>query len=136
MENTLNIQITLNDEQLKDLIMGNINELPKEALQEILLGSIKSFLISEKGQELFYEKVSYYDNNKNPSRFLRSLVEKADIKDSITPTLNDIVEKFSNNYSEILRQCIISYVSEMFMNNFDRERLVIAFNKAINNNSN
>ena len=37
MENTLNIQITLNDEQLKNLIVGNLNDLPKEKLQEVLL---------------------------------------------------------------------------------------------------
>lgn len=136
MENTLNIQITLNDEQLKDLIIGNINDLPKETLQEILLGSIESFLASEEGQGLFYEKDSYYGyGNRKPSRFLNSLIEKADIKDSITPTVNDIVEKFSNNYSEILRQCIMSCFSEMFMNNFDRHKLDVAFNQVMQNNN-
>lgn len=136
MKTTLNIQITLNDEQLKDLIIGNINDLPKEALQNILLESIRSFLTSEKGQKLFYEEGSYYNGTKKPTEFLRSLVEKADITNNITPVVNDIVEKFSSNYPEILRNCILSCVSGMFLSSLDRSMLDATFDKILNNNSN
>ena len=61
MENTLNITITLNDEQVKDLIVGNLNELPKEKLQDILLQGIKEVLTSENGQKLFITS-GYYSS--------------------------------------------------------------------------
>lgn len=136
MKTTLNIQITLNDKQLKDLIVDNINDLPKEALQNILLESIRSFLASEIGQNLFYEGTPYYNSEKRPTDFLRSLVQKADIKDSITPVVNDVIEKFSSNYPEVLRNCILSCISEIFLSNMDRSKLDFAFNQTMNSNSN
>lgn len=40
-ETTLNIQITVNDEQLKSLITNNIQDLPKDKLQDILFTRFK-----------------------------------------------------------------------------------------------
>ena len=36
MENTLNIQITITDEQISSLLKGNLENLPDEKIQEIL----------------------------------------------------------------------------------------------------
>ena len=134
MENTINIQITVDDEQLKNLLSNNINDLPKEKIQEILLESIKEFLTSDKGQELFYRKnfTSYYDAT-TPSDFLSGLISKADISDSISPIMNEAIDNFSKNYGEILHQCILECVSSMFMNMMDRSKLNAAFDTVMRN---
>jgi hypothetical protein len=124
MENTLNIQITLNDEQLKNLIVGNLNDLPKEKLQDILLQAIKEILTSDRGQKLFIESDGYYNSRVTPSYYLKDLVQKADIKDAISPVVNEAVSEFSANYPTILSNCIKSAISEMFLSQMDRMRLV------------
>ena len=134
MENTINIQITVDDEQLKNLLSNNINDLPKEKIQEILLESIKEFLTSDKGQELFYRKnfTSYYDAT-TPSDFLSELIDKADISKSISPIMNEAIDNFSKNYTEILRQCVLECVSSMFMSMMDRSKLNAAFDTVMRN---
>ena len=122
MENTLNITITLNDEQVKDLIVGNLNELPKEKLQDILLQGIKEVLTSENGQKLFITSGYYSSSEKNPSMLLQKLINQADITDSISSVVNEAVSKFADNYPEILERCIKSVISDMFLSYVKREK--------------
>jgi hypothetical protein len=128
MENTLNIQITLDDNQLKDLIVGNINDLPKEKLQEVLLAAIKEILTSQRGQELFITKDSYYGSSYKPSAFLTSLVQKADITEVISPGINEVVAQFINNYDELMQQCMREVISGMFFDVFSKHQLSEVWN--------
>lgn len=132
MENVLNIQLTLNDEQLKNLILGNINDLPKEKLQDILLQAIKEILVSSEGQKLFIEKSSYYDSKNTPSHYLQKLVDKADIKDTISPVVNAAIAEFAANYPEILERCLKSSITEMFMSELNRSRFEHMWDRVIN----
>lgn len=132
MENTLNIQITLNDEQLKNLIVGNINELPKEKLQDILLQAIKDILMSEYGRKLFISTDGYYNSTVRPSNYLEQLVEKADVKDAITPVVNEAVSNFATNYPVILETCVRESISKMFMHEFQRTQLDAVWSAMMN----
>ena len=124
MENTLNIQITLNDEQLKNLIMGNINELPKEKLQDILLQAIKEILTSEDGKQLFIIKDGYYSNSKiKPSMWLENLTKQTNISETISPIINQVVAEFVTHYPDILERCLKSSITNMFMNELSRHQL-------------
>lgn len=136
MENTLNIQITLNDEQLKNLIVGNINDLPKDKLQDILLQAIKEILTSDRGQKLFIESDGYYNSRVNPSDYLKELVQKADIKDSISPIVNQAVTEFAENYPNILERCLKSSITKMFMNQFNHHQLEVVWDHVMNKGDN
>ena len=136
MENTLNIQLTLNDEQLKNLIVGNINDLPKEKLQDILLQAIKEILTSDKGQKLFIESDGYYNSRVSPSYYLKDLVKKADIKDSISPIVNQAVAEFAANYPNILERCLRSSITEMFMSQFNHQQLEVMWDQVMNKGDN
>lgn len=124
MENTLNIQITLNDEQLKGLITGSIADLPKDKLQEVLLQAVKEVLTSKEGHKLFMTQGTYYDSANRPSDFLSKLVQNADITDAISPIVNQAIKEFEANYETIMTNCIRSTISDLFMNQFDRSRFV------------
>lgn len=137
MENTLNIQLTLNDEQLKDLIIGNINDLPKEKLQDVLLQAIKEILLSQAGQNIFITTTggSYsYNTITKPSVYLEELISKTDIKDSIAPIVNEAVSEFSANYPKILEKCVMNSVSQMFMDEFNKHKLDCAWEAIQNHN--
>lgn len=132
MDNTLNIQLTLNDEQLKELIIGNINDLPKEKLQDILLQAIKEILTSPNGQKLFIESDGYYNSRVTPSYYLKQLVNNADIKEAISPVVNQAVTEFAANYPAMLEKCLRESITNMFMNEFKNMQLEAAWNNAIN----
>jgi hypothetical protein len=137
MENTLNIQLTLNDEQLKDLIIGNINDLPKEKLQDVLLQAIKEILLSRDGQNLFITTTGggySYNTITKPSAYLEELISKTDIKDSIAPIVNKAVSEFSANYPKILEKCVMNSVSQMFMDEFNKRKLDCAWEAIQNHN--
>ena len=123
MENTLNIQVTLDDNQLKDLIVGNISDLPKEKLQDVLLGAIKEFLTSQRGQELFVIKTGYYNSNTEPSKFLEGLVKDANITEAISPVVNEAAVQFLSDYHKIMENCIRNVISGMFMDQFTRAQI-------------
>lgn len=43
-ETTLNISLTVNDEQLKSLIADNFSDLPKDKLQDIILQGLNDYI--------------------------------------------------------------------------------------------
>ena len=66
MSNVVNIQITVDDEQLSQLLQNNIKELPQEKIQEILCEAISKLLETSDGQKLFYTK-DYYSSTPRPT---------------------------------------------------------------------
>lgn len=132
MENTLNIQLTLNDEQLKELIIGNINDLPKEKLQDILLQAIKEILTSPNGQKLFIESDGYYNSRIRPTCYLEQLVNNASIKDTISPIVNQTVGEFAAKYPAILEKCLKDSITAMFMSEFKNAQLSMTWDHIMN----
>ena len=132
MENTINVQLTLNDDQLKDLILGNIKELPQEKLQEILLQSIKEILTSKEGQFLFMSESGYYSKEKQPSQLLYNLIQKSNINEVIQPIVHQAVMKFKEDYPEILEKCLKQSITDMFINDLRQSQLDAAWDHIIN----
>lgn len=135
MENTLNLSITLNDEQLKQLIVGNINDLPKEKLQDVLLSAIKEILLSKYGQELFIVKDGYYNQTSKPSAFLQNLVKQADITEAIQPTITEAVNQFACDYKKILETCMMEVISGMFLDGLNKCQLTEMWTAYLDHNN-
>ena len=112
--------------------MNNIDDIPKDKISEILSETLKNFLLSEQGQELFYKKDSPYGyRNKQPSDFLENVIANADIKESISPIVNTVIEEFSKNYEVLIKQCIFDYLSSMFFGEFNKYKLNSVYDKLI-----
>ena len=90
MENTLNIQITVTDEQMASLIKGNLENLPDDKLQEIFSNALTEFLKTENGQKLFYTK-DYYNSDPKPTRLLSEMIENAISKDLLKPCVDEFI---------------------------------------------
>ncbi len=114
MENTLNIQITITDEQISSLLKGNLENLPDEKIQEILSNALIEFFKTDKGQKLFYKTNGYYDSNPLPTDLLVRMVENAVSKDLIKSTVNEIIEGIKNNYENIIKDAMIMTFSNLF----------------------
>lgn len=119
MENKLNIQITVDDEQMTSLIMGNLENLPDEKLQEIFSNALTEFFKTDNGQKLFYSK-QYYSSEPTPTRLLIQMVENAISKDLLKPCVDEFIESIKNNYENLIKETMIKTFSNMFFNQMDR----------------
>lgn len=119
MENKLNIQITVDDEQMASLIRGNLESLPNEKLQEIFSNALTEFFKTDNGQKLFYSKESYYSEPK-PTRLLIQMVENAISKDLLKPCVDEFIENIKNNYENLIKETMIKTFSNMFFTQMDR----------------
>lgn len=119
MENKLNIQITVDDEQMASLIRGNIENLPNEKLQEIFSNALTEFFKTDNGQKLFYSK-EYYSSQPKPTNLLIKMVENAISKDLLKPCVDEFIEKIASNYENLIKETMIKTFSNMFFTQMDR----------------
>lgn len=120
MENTLNIQISLNDEQLSSLIKGNIEKLPDEKLQDIFSNALIDFFKTENAKSLFYKRECYTYELK-PTDLLVHMIENAVSKDLLKPCVDEFIESIKNNYENLLKETMIATFSNMFFTQLDRD---------------
>ena len=113
MDNKLNIQITVDDEQMASLIKGNLESLPEEKIQEIFSSALTEFLNTNDGQKLFYTR-QYYSSEPQPTRLLTQMVENAVSKDLLKPCVDEFVNVIKDNYESLIKNCIIETFSNMF----------------------
>ena len=114
MENTLNIQITVTDEQMASLIKGNLENLPDDKLQEIFSNALIEFLKTDNGQKLFYTK-GYYDSDPKPTQLLNKMIENAISKDLLKPCVDEFISVLKNNYENLIKNAMITTFSNMFI---------------------
>lgn len=120
MENTLNIQISLNDEQLSSLIKGNIEKLPDEKLQDIFSNALIDFFKTENAKSLFYKRDRYTYELK-PTDLLVCMIENAVSKDLLKPCVDEFIESIKNNYENLIKETMIATFSNMFFTQLDRD---------------
>ncbi len=114
MDNTLNIQITVTDEQMASLIKGNLENLPDDKLQEIFSNALIEFLKTENGQKLFYTK-DYYNSDPKPTQLLNKMIENAISKDLLKPCVDEFISVLKNNYENLIKNAMIATFSNMFI---------------------
>ena len=115
MDNTINLQITVNDEELKELIKGNLENLPEEKIQEIFSTALTEILTSEDGKRLFVEKGEYYNDQPKPTLLLQNMINNVVEKDLIVPVVNEFVKSISDEFENIIRDCIVKTFSEVLL---------------------
>ena len=122
MENTLNIQLTVTDEQMASLIKGNLENLPDDKLQEIFSNALIEFLKTDNGQRLFYTR-DYYNSDPKPTRLLNKMIENAISKDLLKPCVDEFISVLKNNYENLIKNAMITTFSNMFMTEMQSQSL-------------
>ena len=130
MENKLNIQITVDNEQMASLIRGNIENLPNEKLQEIFSNALTEFFKTENGQRLFYSK-EYYSSDPKPTKLLIQMVENAISKDLLKPCVDEFIEKIKDNYENLIKETMIQTFSNMFFTQMQQSSLQYQLNEIL-----
>lgn len=114
MDNTLNLQITVTDEQMTSLLKGKLESLPDEKIQEIFANALAEFFKTPTGQSMFYEK-TYWNSDPKPTYLLRTMVEHAASKDLLKPCVDEMIAVLKENYPKLIQNTIVQTFSNMFM---------------------
>lgn len=117
-ETTLNIQITLDDEQLKSLITNNIQNLPKDKLQDILLQGLNDY-IKTNGRSMFFTSNNYTTNLQNWVEIVFRSCIKDIAKDNEEMLIETIHEFLGKHLKTILENSFIDAISLIFKNALD-----------------
>jgi len=114
MDNTLNLQITVTDEQMAALLRGKLESLPDKKVQEIFSNALSEFFKTPTGQQMFYEK-SYWNSDPKPTRLLTTMVENAVSKELLKPCVDEMVSVLKDNYPKLIQNTMIQTFSNMFI---------------------
>ena len=101
-EVTLNINI--NDEQLQELINWEFQNLPKEKLDEIVLGIVKNQLEKDINKWLFVQDGW---NSQKPGPILEKMLNQIDFKEFSQPVYEQTVKIIQDNYMGIFYNALV-----------------------------
>lgn len=114
MDNTLNLQITVTDEQMTSLLKGKLESLPDEKVQEIFSNALTEFFKTPTGQQMFYEKSYWSNSNPKPTSLLITMVENAVSKELLKPCVDEMIAVLKDNYPKLIQNTMIQTFSNMF----------------------
>ena len=113
MDNTLNLQITVTDEQMTSLLKGKLESLPDKKVQEIFSNALSEFFKTPTGQQMFYEK-SYWNSDPKPTHLLTTMVENAVSKELLKPCVDEMIAVLKDNYPKLIQNAMVQTFSNMF----------------------
>lgn len=130
MSNVVNIQITVDDDQLSQLLKNNISDLPQEKVQEILCEALSKFLESSDGQKLFYTK-EYYNSTPRPTDLLLRMMQNAIASDAMKLYWSELLDSMKEKYPELIKEAMITTFSNMFFTELQSSVLHTQLNNII-----
>lgn len=128
MDNTLNLQITVTDEQMTSLLKGKLESLPDEKVQEIFSNALAEFFKTPTGQQMFYEK-SYWNSDPKPTYLLKTMVENAVSKELLKPCVDEMIAVLKDNYPKLIQNTMIQTFSNMFVTEMREINLQVQLNE-------
>ena len=114
MNNTLNLQITVTDEQMTSLLKGKLESLPDEKVQEIFSNALTEFFKTSTGQKMFYETSSWSNLDPTPTRLLTTMVENAVSKELLKPCVDEFIAVLKDNYQNLIQRTMLQTFSNLF----------------------
>lgn len=118
----IQVNIEVNDNEFKDLCLENINDLPKDKMEELLLKAVEVALIRDKDK-------TYYDcdssilvtpsrssrprHSYEPTELMKEIIKEINTKAYIEPLAQEVATFIKENYKEIVRDYIVEAFSKM-----------------------
>ena len=123
MDNVINIQLTVNDEQMTSLLKGKLSDLPEEKIQDIFCAALKEFFATQTGQKMFYESRGYYDSTPTPTPLLNKMIEHAIDKDLLTEATTGFIRTLQEEYPSLIREAMVNTFASMFFDQISKDTL-------------
>jgi len=130
---TLTINIDVSDEDFKKLCVDNINELPKEQMQEILLKAVEVALIRDKQHPIYdssscilvtqIRDIDGYSYKYEPTELLKSAMQNIDTEKYFKPIADEIAQYIKDNYRTLIQEYMVSSFMKLLFTDNNKYKL-------------
>lgn len=119
----MQVQITVRDDQFKDIIEKELKALTQEEVHDLVITMMKQYIIDNPDfcKGIFVQKKHHrydFSSYDEPTDILRSIIKEIDISDDIEPIKNELVKCIMENCKEIVEKLISNAISEALVNSF------------------
>lgn len=111
----LQVNIEIPEEEFKKVCIDNINDLPKEQMQELLMKAVETALINDNknygGSILVQHNGSVY--NREPTQLMKDIIKGISAERYLEPLAKEVAEFIKDNYTKMVRDYIVMAFSKM-----------------------
>lgn len=125
----IQVNIDVNDNDFKNICIDNINDLPKDKMQELLLKAVEVALIRDKNDPYMDSDSSILVRRQRntykyePTDLMRDIVKEINAKDMLEPLAREVVEFIRDNYKSMAKEMITAAFTKMLFSEMTEYRL-------------
>lgn len=110
----LTVNIDINNEQFEKMCADNINNLPEDKMQEILLKAVETAPIQNNSSNIFVGKVGFGEKP-TPTPLMNKVLENIDTEKYFKPIADEIAQYMADNYREFIKEYMVEAIGRMFI---------------------
>lgn len=115
----LQVNIEIPEEEFKQVCIDNINDLPKEQMQELLLKAVEIALMEDKkNPNPVYSRNILVEGDRNgyglkPTELMKEIMRGINAEQHLEPLAKEVAEFIKANYTRLVREYIVEAFTGM-----------------------
>ncbi|MBO4542814.1 MAG: hypothetical protein J5725_06475 [Bacteroidales bacterium] len=112
------LNLTVDDDSVKDTVKDQLAAIKPEALQDALVGAIKNYFTENKYdvEKLIFTEGSGY-GNKTPNAILKNAMASLDYS-ALQSVVDDAIDLLKNNYERVLRDILTQAIVDKLVSDY------------------
>ena len=137
----LQVNIDIPEEDFKNLCIGQINDLPKDKMEELLLKAVEVALIADKNNPYYSTDSSILvKSDKNgygtirwaPTDLMKEIMKEINVNGYLEPIAKEVADYIEKNYKEMVKEYIVEAFTKMLFENETRWNVERFINYSVN----
>ena len=120
----IQVNIDIDDVEFKNLCIENINDLPKDKMEELLLKAVEVALIRDKDNPIGDSDSSilvsktitngiYSSYKYEPTKLMKEIIQDINKEQYLEPIAKEVANYITENYVDLVREYIIRAFTDM-----------------------
>ena len=137
----LQVNIDIPEEDFKHLCIGQINDLPKDKMEELLLKAVEVALIADKENPHYSTDSSILVKSNRgeygsirwaPTDIMKEIMKEININGYLEPIAKEVADYIEKNYKEMVKEYIVEAFTKMLFENETRWNVERFINYSVN----
>lgn len=123
----IQVNIDVNNEDFKNLCLENINDLPKDKMEELLLKAVEVALIRDKENPYVDPSAILVRRDRNykyePTDIMKEIINNINIKHYLDPIAEEVAQYIKENYKNIVQDYIVTAFTKLLFSELTEYRV-------------
>lgn len=118
---SMNLTITVDETQFKDILDKELKDISKEQLAEIITQAFTQYMKENPKdvKALFIQESDYYSNRVTPTPLLRTIIDEVDFTDEVKEIAGSMKKVFCEDARSLVEQLILKSMAKVFFDQFN-----------------